>query len=190
MAGCVLQSGWRRVVTLCPTRGQKDDPQIELIFYAEYSRFRGASSDLIGIGAYLDEDRGFSKYAGSTTLSGYYKSRWSSSIEGIPRKIRNSLGGNLDGELPPCLTHDLLWLCACIYRHIATCNHHKEVTRELSGFQGRFCELHQGVHASVSGPQCAEPVSEAWPIRDVSDRRCPLTMSLSISNPGAAAVAE
>jgi len=187
MTGCGLQTGPTRVVTLCPRRGQKDDPQIELIFYAEYSRFRGAPSDLIGIGTYLDENRGFSKYAGSTTLPGYYKSRWSSSIEGIPRKIRNSLGGNLDRELPPYLTHDLLWLCACIYRHIATCNHHKEVARQLGNFQNRLCELHQGVHPSASDPQCAEPVSEGWPIHDVSDRRCPLRMSPSISNPAAAA---
>jgi len=183
-----------------PRRGQMDDPQFELISYAEYSRFRGASSDLVGIGTYLGEDRGASKYAGSTTLPGYYKSRWSSSSEGIPRKIRNSLGGDLDREapevadssvveLPPYLTHDLLWLCTGIYRHIAACNYHKEVGRELSKFQDRLRELHQGVHASATDSQRAGAESEGWPIRDASDRRCPLKVSLSSSSPSAASSA-
>jgi hypothetical protein len=181
-----------------PRRRQKDDPQIESISYAEYSRFRGASSDLIGIGTYLGGDRGASRYAGSTTLPGYYKSRWSSSSEGIPRKIRNSLGGDLDREapeagdssvveLPPYLTHDLLWLCTCIYRHIAACNYHKEVDRRLIYFRDRLRELHQSVHPSASDSQSSGPESEGWPIHDALNRRCPLRMPLSSPNPVAAA---
>ena len=183
-----------------PSHGQIDDCQFDLISYAECSHFHGGSSDLIGIGAYLGEVLRVHECAGSAALAGDDRSRWSSSSEGVSCKIRIALRDELESESPeaadfsvdelrPFLAHDLLWLCICIYRHIAGCNHHQEEARNLSDFRDRLRELHNSVHPSASGSQSAEPKSDGWPIRDASDRRCPLTIYLPSPNPAAAAAA-
>jgi hypothetical protein len=168
-------------------RGEVARDVIDLIDYAGYSRPLGESATLIGMGSYLGCVLSISKYAGYATLAGGYKSRWSSASEGVPRKIHEALDPASTGEcpeashatpteqLPMYLTHDLLWLCTCIYLHIAECNHHESVARQLRDFQQHLREWHQLSPAPSSCPSGAEGQEESWPIHNPSDRRCPLT---------------
>ena len=114
-------------------RGNVNEDRIERIRYSEYARSSSDSSVRIGLGAYLGETLSIPKYSrvgGSGTPPGAYKREWSSPVQGIPGKIREALRGIPETEgagisdadinrLPAYLTHDLLWLCARIYRHIA-----------------------------------------------------------------------
>lgn len=146
---------------------------VERIRYSEYARSSSDSSGRSGLGAYLGETLEISKYSpagGSGTLPGTYKRAWSSPAQGVPSKIRAAPRGmpategagvsDADlNQLPAYLTHDLLWLCARIYHHIAECNHHNEAGLQLRVFLN---ELSEGDQASPDG----------WPIQDPTDRRC------------------
>jgi hypothetical protein len=166
-------------------RGSVAEDVIDSIDYASYSRSCAEASKLIGLGAYLGGSLQIVKYNSMETLSDYYKRRWRSASDGIPRKIREAFGKSSDSEtpdasdttvneLPMYLTHDLLWLCTCIYLHIAECNHHTSVARQLRDFQQHLREWHQLNPASSSLPSGAEGQEESWPIHNPSDRRCPL----------------
>lgn len=170
-------------------RGEVGLDVIDSIDYAHYSRPQGDAPTLVGMGSYLGRELKIPKYAGSGTLARYYKSRWSSASEGIPRKIREALGESSDretpdasdatvNELPMYLTHDLLWLCACIYRHVADCNHHESVVNQLRDFQQYLRQWHQ----PSSLPSGEEGEADGWPIHDPSDRRCPLTTTSPHAN--------
>jgi hypothetical protein len=169
-----------------PRRGNVADDVIDVIDYADYSRPCVDPPRLVGIGAYLGDQCGISKYCGSDTLPATYKSRWSSANEGIPRKVRDLLDKSLKcgipeashvtaNELPSYLTHDLLWLCTCIYLHVAECNNHAQAVSQLRGFQQTLREWHQPTRASSPLLSGVEGEAESWPIHDPSDRGCPLT---------------
>ena len=181
-------------------RGSVTTEVIDSIDYAGYSRSCTEASRLIGLGAYLGGSLQITKYDSMETLSDYYKRRWSSASEGIPRKIRKALGESSDretsdassasvNELPMYLTHDLLWLCTCIYLHVADCNRHESVAKQLFGFQQRLRECHNTCSASSSLPSGQEGEAEGWPIHDPSDRRCPVTTPLRHANTESAAPA-
>ncbi len=143
-------------------------------------------SDASYLRAYLGETLSISKYfrvGGSGTLPGAYKREWSSPAHGVPSKIRAALRGmpategagvsDADlNQLPAYLTHDLLWLCARIYRHIAECNHHNEAGRQLHDFLIQIRTSHQGLPSSGSGAEGDHASSDGWPIHDPNDRRC------------------
>ena len=96
-------------------------------------------------------------------------------------------------ELPNYLTQDIVWLCLCIYAHIAECNHDCESEKKLKDFL-QFIK-HQGaepqrppVDPNGESQPCAESESPAesaapeWPIKDVN-RNCLLaTYQLALTN--------
>ena len=85
-------------------------------------------------------------------------------------------------ELPNYITQDIVWLCLCIYAHIAECNHDCESEKKMKDFlqfikhQGTESQRPPGDPNGESQP-CAESESPAesaapeWPIKDVS-RNC------------------
>ena len=99
-------------------------------------------------------------------------------------------------ELPSYLTQDLIWLCVCLYIHIAKCNHDQESEAKLKGFQEFIrdqgkdfkrptVDPNDGKQPCVESDKPAEIVVSEWPIKDV-DRKCLLTAFLdSTSRPEA-----
>jgi hypothetical protein len=139
---------------------KKDDSNIDVtrlaeIKYADYRKLE------MGVGDYLTSlDFVTNVYADkSGTLTAYRKKMWSSNDKGIPwlvrqeverdvRRDKDSIGspvntGNIQSiqesvaipELPSYLTQDLIWLCVCLYAHIANCNHDQEAEQKLKEFQ-------------------------------------------------------
>jgi hypothetical protein len=139
---------------------KKDDSNIDVtrldeIKYADYRKLE------MGVGDYLTSlDFVTNAYAGkSGTLTAYRKKMWSSNDKGIPwllrqeverdvKRDKDSTGspvntGNTQSiqesvaipELPSYLTQDLIWLCVCLYIHIAKCNHDHETEQKLKVFQ-------------------------------------------------------
>ena len=96
-------------------------------------------------------------------------------------------------ELPNYLTQDIVWLCLCIYAHVAECNHDCESEEKLKDFL-QFIK-HQGTEPQLppvdpngESQPCAESESPAesaaseWPIKDVN-RNCLLaTYQLTLTN--------
>jgi hypothetical protein len=187
-----------------PKRGHVSDDSIEKISYRDYCKSRDSNGSLVGIGGYL-HGLEIKKYGPSSTsgtqgtLPDTYKQRWKSNSEGIPRKIREALQAesrqkNATPEdaskaapiLPSYLTRDLVWLCACIYTHIAQYNHHTEV-------HGKLHELRQWMqHLNASNPELSSPTDggetaaakpEAWPIHNPGDRECVLHAYANRGNP-------
>jgi hypothetical protein len=85
-------------------------------------------------------------------------------------------------ELPNYLTQDIIWLCLCIYAHIAECNHDHETERKLRGFQrfikeqgkisrepARGANNNSQICAGSENP--AESAAPDWPIKDLN-RNC------------------
>ena len=200
---------------------QKDDSNIDVtrlaeIQYADYRKLE------MGVGDYLSGLSFVEKsYAGkSGTLNAYRKTMWSSNDKGIPwlvrqeverdvKKDKDSTGSSLNTgnaqsiqevvaipELPSYLTQDLIWLCVCLYIHIAKCNHDQESEAKLKGFQefirdqGKdfkrpIVDPNDGKQPCVESDKPAEIVVSEWPIKDV-DRKCLLTAFLdSTSRPEA-----
>ena len=193
---------------------QKDDSNIDVtrlaeIKYADYRKLE------MGLGDYLSGLNFVAKsYAGkSGTLNAYRKKMWSSNDKGIPWLVRqeverdvkrdkDSTGspvstGNTQPiqesvaipELPSYLTQDLIWLCVCLYIHIAKCNHDEESEQALNGFkefigdQGKESQESPGGlnGGNLSSADSVDPLvftAPEWPIQNVSSRNCLLTVFL------------
>jgi hypothetical protein len=91
-------------------------------------------------------------------------------------------------ELPSYLTQDLIWLCVCLYVHIANCNHDQETEQKLKEFQrfikdqekvskGHIGDPNDGKQPCVESDKPAESAVSEWPIKDV-ERSCLLTAFL------------
>ncbi len=185
-------------------RGNVNEDEVERIHYSEYARSIPDESGMSGLGAYLGETLAISKYSragGSGTLPGTYKRDWSSPAQGVPSKIRAALRGmpategarvsDADlNQLPAYLTHDLLWLCARIYRHIAECNHHNEASQQLSVFLQALSTMHREYQSSDSclgsGAEGGHLSPDGWPIQDPNDRRCFFAEVATITTPESA----
>ena len=200
-----------------PKQGDVPKDAINSIDYASYARSKN------GIGAYLSsEDKKISKYQGkpgegrdSGTLPPRYKTRWRSEIEGIPALLRKAinpessankpeqnditespvnLGVSIEeAHVPDYLTHDLIWLCVCIYSHVAKCNHDKESEEALNGFQQFIRDQgkeSQGYPEGSNGDNLSSAESDdpsvytapEWPIKNVSSRNCLLKAFLRSNN--------
>jgi hypothetical protein len=192
---------------------QKDDSNIDVtrlaeIQYADYRKLE------MGVGDYLSGLSFVEKsYAGkSGTLNAYRKTMWSSSDKGIPWLVRqeverdvkrdkDSTGSSLNTgntqsiqevvaipELPSYLTQDLIWLCVCLFIHIAKCNHDHEAEKELNGFQqfirdqGKESKGPAGDQNDSKQPYVESYVQSGtivpeWPIKDI-EGTCLLTAFL------------
>ena len=160
-----------------------------------------------GVGAYLAKlkipEANYAAKGG--TLNSYRKSNWASNLKGIPWLLRQNLKSEKEAErdravivdpanasisqvidelqamqgLPNYLTQDIVWLCVCIYAHIAECNHDHETEQKLKDFQ-QFIKKQgrepQGPQTDPNGESqpCAGSESPAlfeapvWPIKDVN----------------------
>jgi predicted ATPase len=198
---------------LMQSQVQKDDSKIDMtklneIKYADYRKLK------TGVGDYLSSlDFVTNAYAGkSGTLTAYRKKMWSSNDKGIPwllrqeverdvKRDKDSTGspvntGNTQSiqesvaipELPSYLTQDLIWLCVCLYIHIAKCNHDHETEQKLKVFQrfirdqwkdskGLTGDPNDGKQPCVESDKPAESALSEWPIKDV-ERSCLLTAFL------------
>jgi hypothetical protein len=200
---------------------KKDDSNIDVtrlaeIKYADYRKLE------MGVGCYLSNLSFVTKLyaAKSGTLTAYRKTMWSSNDKGIPWLVRQEVErdvkrdkdstwspvstGNTQPiqesvaipELPSYLTQDLIWLCVCLYIHIAKCNHDEETEAKLKGFQefirdqgkdskGGTVDPNDGKQPCVESDKPAESAVSEWPIKDV-ERNCLLTAFLdSTSRPEA-----
>jgi hypothetical protein len=200
-----------------PKQGDVPGDTINSIDYASYARSKN------GIGAYLcSEDKKISKYQAkpcegrdSGTLPPRYKTRWRSETEGIPALLRKAinpessankpeqnditespvnLGVSIEAaHIPDYLTRDLIWLCVCIYAHVAKCNLDKESEEALNIFQrfikgqGKEFQWSPGDPNSAN-PSCSESddlsvyTAPEWPIKNVSSRNCLLKAFLLRQN--------
>jgi hypothetical protein len=206
---------------LMQSQVHKDDSNIDVTRLAEikYANYRKLG---MGVGGYLS-DLGFVEklYADkSGTLTAYRKKMWSSNDKGIPwlvrqevegdvKRDRDSTGSPVDTgntqsiqesvaipELPSYLTQDLIWLCVCLYVHIAKCNHDQEAEQKLKEFQlfishqgkvskGPTGDPNDGKQPCVESDKLAEYAVSEWPIKAV-ERHCLLTAFLdSTSRPEA-----
>jgi len=196
---------------------KKDDSNIDVtrlaeIKYADYRKLE------MGVGDYLASlDFVTNVYADkSGTLTAYRKKMWSSNDKGIPwlvrqeverdvRRDKDSIGspvntGNIQSiqesvaipELPSYLTQDLIWLCVCLYAHIANCNHDQEAEQKLKEFQqfirdqgkvsrGPTGDPDDGKQAGVESDNPADSAAPEWPIKDVK-RNCLLKAFLLRQN--------
>ena len=209
---------------LMQSQVQKDDSKIDVtklneIKYADYRKLK------MGLGDYLSNFDFVTKlYAGkSGTLTAYRKKMWSSNDKGIPRLVRqeverdvkrnnDSTGSSLNTgntqpiqeavaipELPSYLTQDLIWLCVCLYIHIANCNHDQEAEQKLKEFQrfikdqekvskGHMGDPNDGKQPGVESDKPAESAVSEWPIKD-DERHCLLTAFLDCT-PKAEAISD
>ena len=196
---------------------QKDDSNIDVtrlteIEYADYRKLE------MGVGGYLSNLSFVTKLyaAKSGTLTAYRKKMWSSNDKGIPwlvrQEVERDVKTNKDGtgsslntgntqsiqeavaipELPSYLTQDLIWLCVCLYVHIAKCNHDQETEQKLKEFQhfirdqgkdskGHTGDPNDGKQPGVESENLAESAAPEWPIKDV-ERNCLLKAFLLRSN--------
>jgi hypothetical protein len=176
----------------------------------------------MGVGGYLSNLSFVTKLyaAKSGTLTAYRKKMWSSNDKGIPwlvrQEVERDVKTNKDGtgsslntgntqsiqeavaipELPSYLTQDLIWLCVCLYVHIAKCNHDQETEQKLKELQqfikgqgsdskGPTGDPNDGKQPCVESGDPAESAVSEWPIKDVQ-RNCLLTTFLdSTSQPEA-----
>ena len=202
-----------------PKQKRVDTSLIELISYASYATPKA------GIGKYLGDTVNIPTYKGtvgnggaSGTLPSNYKRRWRCEVEGIPALLRKAINPEsirptpeqTDGansvvdygesiqipDLPSYLTQDLIWLCVCLYVHIAKCNHDQEAEQKLKEFQqfirdqgsdskGPTGDPNDGKQPCVESGDPAESAVSEWPIKDVQ-RNCLLTTFLdSTSQPEA-----
>jgi len=186
---------------------KRDYPNVDdnILAKFKYARYRTQK----GVGAYLSKQIPDANYAvKGGTLNSYRKSNWASNLKGIPWHLRQELERERKAErdrdcivdpanarisqandelqskqdLPYYLTQDLIWLCLCIYTHIAECNHDYESEKKLMDFQ-EFIK-HYGIEPQrpLGDPigesqPCAESENPAesaapeWPIKDLN-RNC------------------
>ena len=172
----------------------------------------------IGVGAYLSSLGFVKpKYEGngsSGTLSSHMKGKWANNDKGIPWLVPQELkrdnkaaedgcvsedppnAGNLQSNdearivkaLPSYLTQDVIWLCVCLYIHIAKCNHDQETEHKLKDFQqfirdlgkdskGHTGDPNDGKQGGGESDKLAEYAVSEWPIKAV-ERHCLLTAFL------------
>jgi hypothetical protein len=161
----------------------------------------------------------------SGTLSSHMKGKWASNEKGIPWLVRqelkrdnkaaedwgaNEISSNVGNsqtndepqiviDLPSYLTQDLIWLCVCLYIHIANCNHDQEAEQKLKEFQrfirdqwkdskGLTGDPNDGKQPGVESDKPAESAVSEWPIKDV-ERHCLLTAFLDCT-PKAEAISD
>lgn len=176
--------------------GTPDENSMNKITYGTYARLKdrrvkrarrnSQEPELLGIGKHL-LNLGFTRYAedpGTGTLKEPYKQDWGSPQKGIPAKIRACLKDESQSEqktdcLPGYLTQDILWLCVCLFCHIARCNHDHQSFEKLKGLkkwirdvQGQSNQQSENSHDSDDLPP--------WPIRDPADRQCLFSRYLAI----------
>jgi hypothetical protein len=193
---------------------------VDEIRYEKYCRAE------IGVGAYLSSlglvKPKYEENGSSGTLSSHMKGKWASNDKGIPWLVRQDLkrdnktaedarlnevppnAGNSQSNdepqivkaLPSYLTQDLIWLCVCLYVHIAKCNHDQETEQKLKELQqfikgqgndskGPTGDPNDGKQPCVEPGDPAESAVSEWPIKDVQ-RNCLLTTFLdSTSQPEA-----
>ncbi len=95
-------------------------------------------------------------------------------------------------NLPSYLTQDLIWLCVCLYVHIAKCNHDQETEQKLKEFQqfirdqgkdskGYTGDPNDGKQPGVESENLAESAAPEWPFQDVK-RNCLLKAFLRSNN--------
>jgi hypothetical protein len=184
-----------------PNRGILDQNKLESIGYDTYARSEE------GIGRYLGETVGIKKYhgtpgngGGSGTLPTTYKTRWRSETKGIPALVRDAFnqvstsaqqGQRPESEnlakvsesgpipqLPDYLTQDLVWLCICLYAHIAKCNHDTTVKEKLQRLQEFILHSADVFHPPGNSADAGESNVHPWPIMDATDRTCLLSRYL------------
>jgi len=185
---------------------------VDGIHYEKYYRAEN------GVGAYLSSlglvKPKYDENGSSGTLSSHMKGKWASNDKGIPWLVRQELKrdnkaerdgyvigdppnpGKLQSngeaeasmDLPSYLTQDLIWLCVCLYIHIAKCNHDQETEQKLKVFQrfikdqeklskGHIVDPNDGKQPCVESDMLAESAVSEWPIKDV-ERNCLLTAFL------------
>jgi predicted ATPase len=185
---------------------------VDEIRYEKYCRAE------IGVGAYLSSlglvKPKYEENGSSGTLSSHMKGKWASNDKGIPWLVRQDLkrdnktaedarlnevppnAGNSQSNdepqivkaLPRYLTQDLIWLCVCLYVHIAKCNHDQETKQKLKELQqfikgqgkdsqGLTGDQNDGKQPGVESDKPAESAVSEWPIKDV-EHNCLLTAFL------------
>jgi hypothetical protein len=171
-----------------------------------------------GVGAYLSSlglvKPKYEENGSSGTLSSHMKGKWASNDKGIPWLVRQELKRDNKAErdrdvigdppnpgksqskgaaeasmdLPSYLTQDLIWLCVCLYVHIANCNHDQETEQKLKEFQqfirdqGKDSKEHigdpnDGRQPCIESDMPAEFSLSEWPVKDVN-RNCLLASYL------------
>ena len=185
---------------------------VDRICYQDYCRLK------TGVGAYLYNlgfiKPKYKEDGSSGTLSSHMKGKWASNDKGIPWLVRQDLkrdnkteedarlnevppnAGNSQSNdepqivkaLPSYLTQDLIWLCVCLYVHIAKCNHDQETEQKLKELQqfirvqgkdsqGPTGDQNDGNQPGVEFDKPAESAVSEWPIKDV-EHNCLLTAFL------------
>jgi hypothetical protein len=184
--------------------GKKLDAQkqdgIDNIMYKFYARLEGRrgkgvqrnaqEAELLGIGKFLSE-LGFKCYVecqGTGTLKATHKMRWGSPEKGVPAKIRECLKNESQGEqktdyLPDYLTQDILWLCVCLFCHIASCNHDHQALAKLMSLKEWIKSRQNQSNQPVEGSTGLADFPP-WPIRDPGDRQCLFSMYLATTEDG------
>jgi hypothetical protein len=200
-----------------PKNEKTSQGSVDRICYQDYYRSE------TGVGAFLYDlgfiKPKYKEDGSSGTLSSHMKGMWASNHKGIPWLVRQELkrdnkteedggvnevpqnAGNSQSNdepqivkaLPSYLTQDLIWLCVCLYVHIAKCNHDKESEDALKDFQQFIKDQGKESKGSPAGPNgedpsCAESDDPAvftapeWPIKRFSSRNCLLKAFLLGSN--------
>ena len=188
---------------------------VDRICYQDYCRSKtGVGAYLYNLGFIKPK---YKEDGSSGTLSSYMKGKWASNDKGIPWLVRQDLkrdnkteedggvnevpqnAGNSQSNdepqivvkaLPRYLTQDLIWLCVCLYVHIAKCNHDTDAEGDLKEFkkfivrnypiQDQSCQGPVGVLIqSNENPQDShgsEDLPNSWPIpdpnKDATNRNC------------------
>jgi hypothetical protein len=203
-----------------PKKETTSQGSVDGVCYQDYWRSE------TGVGAYLLDlgfvKPKYKEDGSSGTLSSHMKGKWASNEKGIPWLVRqelkrdskaaedwgaNEISSNVGNSqtndepqiviaLPSYLTQDLIWLCVCLYAHIANCNHDQETEQKLKEFQrfikdqekyfkGPTVDPNDGKQPGVESDMPAESAVSEWPIKDVQ-RNCLLTTFLdSTSQPEA-----
>ncbi len=200
--------------TLMRSQVKRDYPNVDnkILAKIKHAGYRTQA----GVGTYLSKlkipEANYAAKGG--TLNSYRKSNWASNLKGIPWLLRQELKSEKEAErdrvdivdpsntsiyqanyelqakqdLPSHLTQDIVWLCVCIYAHIAEFNHDHETEQKLKDFQQFINEQGrepQGPPIDPNGDSqpCTESEnltkSEApeWPFKDVN-RNCLLASYL------------
>jgi len=195
-----------------PKKETTSQGSVDGVCYQDYWRSE------TGVGAYLLDlgfvKPKYKEDGSSGTLSSHMKRKWASNEKGIPWLVRqelkrdnkaaedwgaNEISSNVGNSqtndepqiviaLPSYLTQDLIWLCVCLYVHIAKCNHDQEAEQKLKEFQqfirdqgkdskGHTGDPNDGKEGGVESDKLAEYAVSEWPIKAV-ERDCLLTAFL------------
>ena len=185
-----------------PKNETSSQGSLDRICYPYYYRSEtGVGAYLYGLGFIKPK---YKEDGSSGTLSSHMKGKWASNDKGIPWLVRQEIkrenkaaedgglnekppnAGNSQSNdepqivkaLPSYLTHDLIWLCVCLYVHIAKCNHDLESEQKLKELQqfirGQVKESkvptgdqNDGKQPGVESDKPAESAVSEWPIKDV-----------------------